>query len=127
MTLSLVAFAGIMPLTWASMLETLREDYILTARAKGLLPGDPRSSLRLQRAVTGGHVLVLALAFGRWWCHHRDRSLVARHQAAAAQLDHQRGSPCGHQGAVCDRGVALCGHLVADLVYMYPDPRIRYQ
>jgi len=35
-TLSLINFAGIMLLTRGAMLETLREDYILTARAKGL-------------------------------------------------------------------------------------------
>ena len=36
LTLTLVAYGGQMLLTRTSMLETLREDYILTARAKGL-------------------------------------------------------------------------------------------
>jgi peptide/nickel transport system permease protein len=36
LTLTLVNFAGVMLLTRSSMLETLREDYIMAARAKGL-------------------------------------------------------------------------------------------
>ena len=39
LTLTLINFAGVMLLTRSSMLETLREDYILTARAKGLPEG----------------------------------------------------------------------------------------
>ena len=36
MTLTLISFAGTMLLTRNSMVETMREDYVLAARAKGL-------------------------------------------------------------------------------------------
>ena len=45
LVLTLINFAGVMLLTRSSMLETLREDYILTARARpagGSDPGSPR-------------------------------------------------------------------------------------
>ena len=35
-TLTLISFAGTMLLTRNSMLETMREDYVMAARAKGL-------------------------------------------------------------------------------------------
>ena len=63
-TLASVQFAGVMLLTRASMLETLKEDYILTARAKGLSQRDIRNKHAARNAllpvVTS---LVLALSF----------------------------------------------------------------
>ncbi len=63
-TLAAVTFAGTMLLTRSSMLETLREDYILTARAKGL----SESAIRDRHAARNALLpvttsLVLALAF----------------------------------------------------------------
>jgi peptide/nickel transport system permease protein len=46
LTLTLVSFGGTMLLTRNSMLETLGEDYLLTARAKGL----PENEIRDRRA-----------------------------------------------------------------------------
>ncbi len=63
-TLSLVAFAGTMLLTRGAMLETLKEDYILTARAKGVPEKDIRDKHAARNAllpvVTS---LVIGLAF----------------------------------------------------------------
>ncbi len=66
-TLAAVTFAGTMLLTRSSMLETLREDYILTARAKGLSESTIRDSHAARNAllpVTTSLVLALAFVIG---------------------------------------------------------------
>lgn len=126
-TLASVQFAGVMLLTRASMLETLKEDYILTARAKGL----PEAQIRDRHAARNALLpvvtsLVLALSFVigggiltegifSWpglGLMLLDATLVEDIPLATGTL--------GIIGMM-----ALVAHIFADVLYIYLDPRIR--
>jgi peptide/nickel transport system permease protein len=129
MTLSLVAFAGIMLLTRASMLETLREDYILTARAKGLSPKVIRDRHAARNAllpVVTSLVLALAFVIGGGVITETVFSWPGIGQLLLSSITNED-LPVAIGALSVIAVLALCGHLVADLVYMYLDPRIRYQ
>ena len=128
LTLALVAFAGIMLLTRSAMLETLREDYILTARAKGL----PEKVIRDRHAARNALLpvvtsLVLALAFviGGGIITETIFSWpgigLLLYQAVILE-----DIPLAMGGLSVIAALALIGHLVADILYAYLDPRIRY-
>lgn len=128
LTLTLISYGGIMLLTRTSMLETLKEDYIFTARAKGL----PEKTIRdkhaartallpvwtglifaLGAAVSGG--IITESVFS--WPGIGNTLLNA---ALAADI------PVA-MGALTVVGVmTLISHLVADVGYAFLDPRIRY-
>ena len=128
LTITLVAFAGTMLLTRNSMLETLREDYILTARAKGLtervvrdkhaarnalLPVVTSLVLSLANVISGG--LITETIFS--W---PGMGLTLLEAAQDKDI------PVA-MGALTFVGVlALIAHLVIDILYAYLDPRIRY-
>jgi peptide/nickel transport system permease protein len=128
LTLTLISFAGTMLLTRNSMLETLREDYILTARAKGL----PEKTVRDKHAARNAMLpvvtsLVFALAFAldggvitetvfSW--PGMGRTIVT----AVGTSD----IPTAIGGLVFTGALALTAHLVADILYVYLDPRVRY-
>lgn len=128
LTLASVIFAGVMLLTRSSMLETLKEDYILTARAKGL----PSTVIRDRHAARNALLpvvtsLVLALAFVIGggiitesvfsWPGMGEIYLTATLANDIPVVI----------GALAFIGIlALLGHLVVDILYMYLDPRIRY-
>ena len=128
-TLTLISFAGTMLLTRNSMLETIREDYIMAARAKGL----PEKVVRDHHAARNALLpvvtsLVFSLAFAidgsviiesifSW----PGMGLTLLEAALSEDLPLTL-------GAVMFFGVfALIAHLVADVLYVYLDPRIRYR
>jgi peptide/nickel transport system permease protein len=128
LTLALVNFAGTMLLTRNSMLETLREDYIMAARAKGL----PESVIRDKHAARNAILpvvtsFVLALAFVL------DGGVITETifswpgmgltllQAALVE-----DIPMVIGALVFTGALALTGHLLADILYAFLDPRIRY-
>ena len=127
-TLTLISFAGTMLLTRNSMLETMREDYVMAARAKGLpenrvrdkhvarnalLPVVTSFVFSLAFAVDGG---VIIEAIFSW--PGMGQTLVA----AAVTED----LPLA-VGAFVFVGIfVLVAHLAADILYVYLDPRIRY-
>ena len=128
LTLALVNFAGIMLLTRNSMLETLREDYIMAARAKGL----PEHVIRDRHAARNALLpvatsFVLALAFVldggvitetifSWPGMGLTLLTAAQTQDVPMVI-----------GALVFTGVlALSAHLIADIMYAFLDPRIRY-
>jgi len=128
MTLALISFAGTMLLTRNSMLETLREDYILTAHAKGL----PEKIVRDRHAARNAMLpvvtsLVFSLAFAL------DGGVITETIFSwpgmgltllnAAQLED---IPMAIGGLVFTGILALTAHLAADILYAYLDPRIRY-
>jgi peptide/nickel transport system permease protein len=127
-TLALVIFAGIMLLTRSSMLETLREDYILTARAKGL----PDSQIRDHHAARNALLpvvtsLVLAIAFviGGGIVTETVFSWPGLGQLLlTAVLLEDIPLATGVLGVIGILG--LLGHLIADILYAVLDPRIRY-
>jgi len=129
LTVTLIAYGGTMLLTRTSMLETLREDYILTARAKGLpekvirdkhaartalLPVWTGLVFSIGASVSGG--IITETIFS--WPGLGLTLLVA---ATTADI------PLA-LGTLTVFGVlTLVSHLVVDIGYAFLDPRIRYQ
>ena len=127
LTLTLISFAGIMLLTRSSMLETLREDFILTARAKGLpermirdrhaartalLPVATSLVLAVATVIDGG---VITEAVFSW--PGMGEILISSVLSEDIPLA---------VGAFAFIGVlALIGHFVVDVLYGFLDPRIR--
>ena len=128
-TLTLVAFAGTMLLTRSSMLETLKEDYILTARAKGvpekdirdrhaarnaLLPVVTSFILGLAFIIGGGVVTETVFGWPGMGALLLTATLIEDVPLATGAL--------GFIGVL-----ALMAHLVVDVVYTILDPRVRIQ
>jgi peptide/nickel transport system permease protein len=126
-TLTLVFYAGITLLTRSSMLETLREDYIFTARAKGV----PEKVIRDRHAarnallpVTTSFVLAIAFVIGGGIVTESIFSWpgLGLTLLNAVQVEDV---PVA-MGALAFIGVlALFAHLIADIMYVMLDPRIR--
>lgn len=128
-TLALIAFAGVMLLTRGSMLETLKEDYILTAQAKGVPEKDIRDKHAARNAllpVVTSFVLGLAFIIGGGvvtetvfsWPGMGSLLLTA---TVAEDI------PVA-TGALAFVGIlALVAHLIVDILYAILDPRIRIQ
>ena len=127
-TLATVNFAGTMLLTRNSMLETMREDYIMAARAKGL----PAKEIRDKHAARNAMLpvvtaIVLAVAFildggvitetiFSW----PGMGLTLLNAALVEDI------PMVIGALVFTAFLALTAHLVADILYAVLDPRIRY-
>jgi peptide/nickel transport system permease protein len=128
LTLSLVAFGGAMLLMRTSMLETLREDYILSARAKGV----PDSVIRDKHAARNallplwtGLVFAIGAAVGGGIITESIFSWpgIGRTLLNASLVNDV---PLA-MGALTVIGVlTLVSHLIADVGYVFLDPRIRY-
>ncbi len=128
LTVTLIAYGGTMLLTRTSMLETLREDYILSARAKGLpekvvrdkhaartalLPVWTGLVFSIGNSVSGG---IITESIFSW------PGLGLTLLTSATQAD----IPVA-LGALTVVGIlTLISHLVADVGYAFLDPRIRY-
>lgn len=127
-TITLIGFGGTMLLTRTSMLETLREDYILSARAKGLpekvvrdkhaarnalLPVWTSLVFAIGRSVSGG---IITETIFSW----PGIGLTLLNSAQVADI------PLA-MGALTIVGIlTLISHLVVDVGYAFLDPRIRY-
>lgn len=126
-TLGLVAFGATMLLTRSSMLETLGEDYILTARAKGLPDNvirDRHAARNAMLPVATSLVLALAFVIGGGIVTETIFSWPGM-GLLFLQAINVSDIPLA-VGALSITGVlALVGHLVADLMYAMLDPRIR--
>jgi peptide/nickel transport system permease protein len=128
LTLALVSFAGTMLLTRNSMLETLREDYIMAARAKGL----PENVIRDKHAARNA-MLPVVTAFVFALVAALDGGVITETifswpgmgltllEAVLVQ-----DIPMVMGTLVFIGALALIAHLVADVLYAYLDPRIRY-
>ncbi len=127
-TLATVNFAGIMLLTRNSMLETLREDYIMAARAKGLpekVIRDKHAARNTMLPVVTSFVLAISFVLDggiitetifSWPGMGRTLLIAAQEQDIPMVI-----------GALLFTSVlALLGHLFADILYAFLDPRIRY-
>lgn len=127
LVLAAVAFGATMLLTRSAMLETLGEDYILTARAKGI----PERAIRDRHAarnamlpVTTSLVLALAFVIGG--------GIVTENIFSWPGMGSLLLQAVGSEdvplaiGTLSIVGVlALFGHLIADILYTILDPRIR--
>ncbi len=127
-TLFLIHFGSYLLIMRSSMLETLKEDYILTAKAKGLedkvirnrhaapnaaLPVVTSVGLSLAFSINGG-----ALTETVFTWPGIGRELVQ----AVSQSDY----PLAQASFLLIAIVVLLSNLVVDVLYAYLDPRIRY-
>ena len=128
-TLTLISFAGTMLLTRNSMLETMREDYVMAARAKGL----PENVVRDRHAARNALLpvitsLVYSLIFAI------DGSVIIEGVFSwpgtgmtLLQAVRSEDLPLV-MGAMVFIGLfSLLAHVIVDVLYVYLDPRIRYQ
>lgn len=126
-TLALIGYGATMLLTRASMLETLREDFILTARAKGVpekVIRDKHAARNALLPVTTSLVLSLAFLIGGGVVTETVFSwpgMGATLLSAATQED----IPLTIGAFAFIAVLALIAHLIVDIMYMYLDPRIR--
>jgi peptide/nickel transport system permease protein len=126
-TLALIGYGATMLLTRASMLETLREDFILTARAKGVpekVIRDKHAARNALLPVTTSLVLSLAFLIGGGVVTETVFSwpgMGATLLSAAIQED----IPLTIGAFAFIAVIALIAHLMVDIMYMYLDPRIR--
>ena len=128
-TLTLISFAGTMLLTRNSMLETIREDYVMAARAKGLTEKQVRDRHAARNAllpvVTS---LVYSLIFaidgsviieGIFSWPGTGMTLLSAVRTEDLPLV---------MGAMLFIGMfSLLAHAIVDVLYVFLDPRIRYQ
>lgn len=127
-TLFLIHFGAYLLIMRSSMLETLKEDYILTARAKGLeekvirdrhaapnaaLPVVTSVGLSLAFSINGG-----ALTETVFTWPGIGRELVF----SVSQNDY----PLAQASFLLIAAVVLLSNVVVDVLYAYLDPRIRY-
>jgi peptide/nickel transport system permease protein len=128
LTVTAIAYGGTMLLMRTSMLETLREDYILTARAKGLpdkvvrdkhaartalLPVWTGLVFSLGNSVSGGIITETIFSWPGLGLTLLNSALVADIPVA--------------MGTLTIVGImTLLSHLVADIGYAFLDPRIRF-
>ncbi|MDR7452073.1 MAG: ABC transporter permease [Armatimonadota bacterium] len=129
LTLTMISIALLVRITRSSMLEVLRQDYVRTARAKGLaesvvinvharknalIPVITLSSLTFV-GLLGGVVITETIfnfpGIGRWGAF------------AAQQLD----IPGVTGFAMFVAALTVLGNLAADILYAYFDPRVRLQ
>ncbi len=128
MTLTLINFSFTMLLTRTTMLETLREDYIMAARAKGLsertvrdhhaarnalLPVFTSFIINLPFIMAGG---IITETIFSW----PGMGLTLLQAANAGD------TPMIMGAWLFIGALSLLSHLVADLAYLFLDPRIRY-
>jgi peptide/nickel transport system permease protein len=128
LTLVLINFAGTMLLTRNSMLETLREDYIATARAKGLPDAairDKHAARNAMLPVATSFVFALAFAIGGGVIIETLFSWPGMGQTLL-QAATTKDIPTTMGALIFIAVLALLAHLVADVLYAYLDPRIRY-
>jgi len=127
-TLFLIHFGSYLLIMRSSMLETLKEDYILTARAKGLeekvirnhhaapnaaLPVVTSVGLSLAFSINGGALTETVFSWPGI-----GRELVF----SVSSLDY----PLAQASFLLIAAVVLISNLVVDVLYAYLDPRIRY-
>lgn len=129
MVLTAVSFAGTMLLTRNSMLETIREDYVMVARAKGVSEKTLRDKYVSRNAILPVITsLVLSLAFAI------DGGVITEgvfswEGLGLALLDSalQSDIPLA-VGAFLFVGLfALVAHVVVDILYVFLDPRLKFE
>lgn len=126
---TLVTFAGTMLLVRNTMLETLQEDYVIAARAKGI----PERVVRDKHAARNAFLpaftsLVIALPFTLSGGIITETVFSWKGMGLTLlQAVSNEDIPLA-MGALSFIGIlALFAHLVADVMYAFLDPRIRYQ
>ena len=127
-TLTLISFAGTMLLTRNSMLETMREDYVMAARAKGI----PEKQVR-DKHVARNALLPVVTSFVFSLAFAVDGGIIIESIFSWPGMGQTLVSAAVSEdlplavGAFVFVGIfVLLAHLAADILYVYLDPRIRY-
>jgi len=127
LTLTLVLAAGVARYVRASMLEVIRQDYIRTARAKGLSP----FQVIFKHALRNGLLPVVTL-FGVYFPFLLSGTVFVESVFAWPGMGKllvdaifQRDYPVVLAGTFLFGGMVVLGNLLADLLYGVVDPRIR--
>lgn len=127
MILTLIGFAGIMLLTRSSMLETMKEDFVLTARAKGLSERDVRDHHAARTAllpVSTSLVIAVATVIDGGIVTESVFSWPGMGQLLLGAVLSED-IPLAVAAFSFTGLLALVGHFVADILYGVLDPRIR--
>jgi peptide/nickel transport system permease protein len=127
-TLAAISFAGTMLLTRSSMLETLREDYILAARAKGLPENVVRDKHAARNAllpVLTSFVFSLAGVLNGGVITETTFSWPGMGLTLLKAANTQD-IPTTVGVLVFTGALTLTAHFVVDILYVYLDPRVRY-
>lgn len=125
--LTAVNFAGIMLLTRSSMLETMREDFILTARAKGLSEKAVRDRHAARTAllpVTTSLVLAVATVIDGGILTETVFSWPGMGEVLVTSVTSED-IPLALASFSFIGVMALVGHFLVDILYGVLDPRIR--
>jgi peptide/nickel transport system permease protein len=127
-TLAIVNFSGTMLLTRNSMLETLREDYIMAARSKGLpekMVRDKHASRNALLPVVTSFILAVAFILDGGVITETTFSWPGM-GLTLLQAALVKDIPMVIGALVFTGIIALTAHLIADIMYAFLDPRIRY-
>ncbi len=126
--LTLINFSGTMLLTRTTMLETLREDYIMAARAKGLPERVVRDKHAARNAVLPVFTsLIISLPFILGGGIITETVFSWEGLGLTLLTASTTGDIPLVMGSFLFIGtLALLAHLVADIAYAFLDPRIRY-
>ena len=127
LSLTLVLTAGVARYVRAGMLEVLPQDYVRTARAKGL----PESKVIFKHALRNGLIPVVTL-FGVYFPFLLSGTVFIERVFAwpgmgslLVEAIGQRDYPVVLAGTVLFGGMVVLGNLLADLLYGVVDPRVR--
>jgi peptide/nickel transport system permease protein len=127
LTLSLILTGGIARYVRTSMLEVIRQDYIRTARAKGL----PESRVILKHGLRNGLIPVVTL-FGVYFPFLLSGTVLIEYVFAwpgmgqlMVESIHARDFPVVLAVTFLFGAMVVLGNLMADILYGVVDPRIR--
>jgi peptide/nickel transport system permease protein len=128
LTLTLISFAGTMLLMRNTMLETMREDYVMAAKAKGLpdhIVRDKHAARNALLPVVTSLIFAIAFSVDGGVFTETIFSWPGMGQLLLfSALEHDY--PVAIGTLVFTGIFALVAHLIADILYAYLDPRIRY-
>lgn len=127
-TLTIINFSGTMLLTRTTMLETLREDYVMAARAKGLSENVVRDHHAARNALLPVFTsLVISLPFIMGGGIITETIFSWPGMGLTLLNSSTSGDIPMIMGSFLFIGMlSLVAHLVADVAYIFLDPRIRY-
>ena len=127
-SLALVLAAGIARFTRGSMLEVIRQDFVRTARAKGL----PERVVVMKHALRNGLIPVITL-LGLYLPFFFSGTVFIESVFSWPGMGKlivdaitQRDYPVIMAGSFIFANMVVIGNLIADLLYVLVDPRIRY-
>ena len=128
-TLTIVSIGGFTRFMRASTVQTLRADYIRTARAKGLSEGRMLRSHALRGAMTP-LVTVLGLSFGGLFSGALITEIMFSWQGMGRMIYDAilaNNYNLALVGLLFATAMTLVGNLLADIAYVWLDPRVTFR